>query len=206
MTMLRTLLPAQVKTIGDDEVEVRMSTASRARDGHVLMPRGAQLANYKRNPVFLWNHDVDLPPVGRSEDIRVDGEQIVTRVRFPPTGISARADEIRGLTKAGFINGVSVGFDPIDGDPIEPTKPRAGMRFTVWDLIECSFCCVPVDAGALVTARSQERGRSHEHYSRERRQRQLEVFKHSPYHVELSANPDVRRRQLEALELRTDWD
>src|SRR5581483_4320456 len=156
MTMIRKLVPAQVKVLADDEIEVRMSTGIRARDGHVLIPQGVQLDNYKRNPVVLWDHDVSAPPVGRSEEIRVEQDEIVSRVKFPPAGISARADEIRGLTKAGFINGVSVGFDPIDGDPIEPAKPRAGMRFNVWELLEFSFCCVPVDTEALVTARSKK--------------------------------------------------
>lgn len=156
MTMIRKLMPATVTVLGDDEVEVRVSTAIRARDGHILIPQGAKLDNYRRNPVVLWNHDTDLPPVGRSEDLRIEGEQIISRVKFPPASISARADEIRGLTKGGFINAVSVGFDPIDGDPIDATKPRAGMQFTEWELLEFSFCNVPIDAEALVTARAKQ--------------------------------------------------
>lgn len=156
MTMIRKLVPSSVTVLGEDEVEVRMSTATLARDGHILIPQGARLDSYKKNPVFLWNHDVDGFPVGRSEQIQIDGEEIVARVRFPPLGISARADECRGLTKAGFINGVSVGFDPLDGEPLDPKNPRGGQRFTDWDMIECSFCCVPVDTDALVTARSIE--------------------------------------------------
>lgn len=155
MTMTRKLVPAQIKALGDDEVEVRMSTATVARDGHILLPQGARLENYKKNPVFLWNHDVDGFPVGRSEEITIDGEEVVSRVRFPPTGLSRRADECRGLVKSGFINGVSVGFDPIDGEPIDPKKPRGGMRVSDWELIECSFCCVPVDTEALVIARAE---------------------------------------------------
>ena len=51
MTMIRKVVPAQGKALGDDEVEVRMSTAIRARDGHILIPQGVQLDNSKRNPV-----------------------------------------------------------------------------------------------------------------------------------------------------------
>lgn len=154
MSMIRKLVRSTVKALGDDLVEVRMSTAAVARDGHILTPQGARLDNYKLNPVFLWNHDVDCFPVGRSEGMHIDAEEIVTQVRFPPTGISARADECRGLVKAGFINGVSVGFDPLDGEPLDAKNPRGGQRVTDWELLECSFCCVPVDTEALVVARA----------------------------------------------------
>lgn len=155
MTMIRAMVRAQVKTLGEDQVEVRMSTATLARDGHILLPQGCNLENYRSNPVFLWNHDVDNFPVGKAEEISIQGEEIVAIVRFPPAGISVRADECRGLVKAGFINGVSVGFDPIDGEPLNPAKPRGGMRVTNWELFECSFCCVPVDPIAVVTARAE---------------------------------------------------
>lgn len=154
--MQRRVIPAQVSVLGDNEVEVRMSTASVARDGHILLPEGARLDNYKANPVVLWNHDADKPPVGRAENVTAGTDEIVARVKFPDVGISQRADEIRGLAKGGFINAVSVGFDPLDGDPIDPKKPRAGMRFTDWDLLELSFCNVPVDTGALVTQRAEK--------------------------------------------------
>lgn len=154
MTIVRQMMPASIKMMGEDEVEVRVSTAVRARDGHILIPQGARLDNYRRNPVVLWNHDVSAPPVARSESIAVEGEEIVSRAKFPPLGISARADEIRGLTKAGFINGASIGFDPIDGEPIEKAKPKGGMRVSDWELVEWSFCCIPVDPGAEVTARA----------------------------------------------------
>jgi HK97 family phage prohead protease len=158
MTMIRKLVPAQIKALGEDEVEVRMSTAAVARDGHILIPQGGKFENYKKNPVVLWNHDTEGFPVGRSEQITIEAEEIVSRVRFPPAGISHRADECRGLTKSGFINGVSVGFDPEDGEPLDPRNPRGGMRITEWDLIELSFCCVPVDTDALVTARALNLG------------------------------------------------
>jgi HK97 family phage prohead protease len=158
MTMIRKLVPAQIKALGEDEVEVRMSTATIARDGHILIPQGGKFENYKKNPVVLWNHDTDDFPVGRSEQITVEADEIVSRVRFPPMGISPRADTCRGLAKTGFLNGVSVGFDPEDGEPLDPRNPRGGMRITDWDLIELSFCCVPVDTDALVTSRALNLG------------------------------------------------
>ena len=64
------------------------------------------------------------------------------RALFRPTGISPKADEVRGLVKNGIVSGVSVGFDVLDGEPLDPKQPHGGQRFTKWELLECSFCSV----------------------------------------------------------------
>jgi HK97 family phage prohead protease len=148
-------MPAQISALGEDEVLVTISTDRVARDGHVFEPGGMQLDNYRANPVVLWQHLTDLPPVGRSEEIETAATSIKARVRFAPAGISPKADEIRGLVKAGFINAVSVGIDPIETEPLDPKKPRAGQRVMLSELLELSFCNVPIDTGAVVTARAQ---------------------------------------------------
>lgn len=153
MTMIRKLIRAQITELGDDEVEVVMSTAALARDGHILLPQGCRLENYRANPIVLWSHDPDKP-VGNAENTTVEPDKITARVKFAPIGISHKADEIRGLTKAGVIRAVSIGFDPIDGEPLDSKKPRGGQRFTDWELLELSFVSVPSDTGAVVTARA----------------------------------------------------
>jgi HK97 family phage prohead protease len=153
MTMIRKLIAAEINDLGDDEVEVVMSTSALARDGHILVTQGCRLDNYRANPIVLWSHDSNVP-VGNAEDVVIDQDKITARVRFAPLGISARADEIRGLTKAGVIRAVSVGFDPLSGEPLDPKRPKGGQRFTDWDLMELSFCSIPIDTSALVTARA----------------------------------------------------
>lgn len=153
MTMIRKLIRADISTVADDEVEVVISTSALARDGHVLIPQGCVLDNYRANPIVLWSHNPDLP-VGNAVEIAVSADKITARVKFAPSGISAKADETRGLVKADVIRAVSVGFDPIDGEPIDPRKPKGGQRFSVWELLEFSFVSVPSDTGAVVTARS----------------------------------------------------
>lgn len=153
MSMIRKLVQTQVTEIGDDEVEVVMSTGAIARDGHILVPGGADLAQYRANPVVLWQHDPGQP-VGTAEGVRVDGDKIVARIRFAPLGVSEVADRTRGLVKSGVIGAVSVGFDPTEGEPLDPARPRGGQRFTGWELLECSFVSVPADTGAVVTARA----------------------------------------------------
>jgi uncharacterized protein len=151
--MIRTVVPAQMKALADDVVEVTMSTSALARDGHILVAAGADLNAYRLNPIILWQHDPEHP-IGNAEAVRIDGDKLKARVRFAPAGISRKADEIRGLVKAGVISALSVGFDPKDGQPLDPRKPYGGMRFTSWELLECSFCSVPIDTQAMVTARA----------------------------------------------------
>lgn len=154
MAIMRAAVLAELTPLADDEVEVIISTSALARDGHVLEPTGCDLTNYRANPVVLWQHNPDQP-VGRATDLVVEGDRIRARITFAPSGISPKADEVRGLVKNGIVSGISVGFDVQDGEPLDPKKPRSGQRFTKLELLECSFCSVPVDPGAAVTARAQ---------------------------------------------------
>ena len=153
MTMIRATVSAQIKELGENEVEVIISTSALARDGHILEPSGCDLTNYRANPIVLWQHNPDVP-VGRAADLAVEGDHIQARIMFAPAGVSPKADEVRGLVKTGIVSGVSVGFDVLDSEPLDPKKPYGGQRFTKWELLECSFCSVPADPGAAVTART----------------------------------------------------
>lgn len=155
MTMIRQQVAAQITPLGDDEVELILSTGYVARDGHILVPQGCDLEAYRQNPVWLWSHD-PLVPVGRCDWIVVDNDEIKVRMHFAPAGISPKADEIRGLVKAGVINAASVGFEPKEGEPLDPKKPKGGQRWTRWELLEASFVAVPADPAALITARQQK--------------------------------------------------
>lgn len=151
--MLRKVVPVQVNALGDDEVEVIISTAALARDGHVLVPQGARLDNYRANPIVLWQHDPEHP-VGNAEEVTIAPDKISARIRFAPLGIAKKADEVRGLVKSSVVRALSIGFDAIDGEPLNVSKPRGGQRITDWELFEISFVSVPADTGAVVTARA----------------------------------------------------
>lgn len=155
--MLRRVLPASVTVLGEDEVEIVMSTATLARDGHILVPEGCLLENYRRNPIQLWQHDANIP-VGTNENIRVTPTAITALSRFAPLGISQKADEVRGLVKAGIVKTVSISFEILESEPLDPKRPRGGQRATKWELFECSWVTVPADVNAVVTAREKSDG------------------------------------------------
>jgi HK97 family phage prohead protease len=153
MTMRRRFLTADISIVGENEALIRMTTDALARDGDILVPGGCVLDNYRQNPIQLWQHDPS-EPIGTNSDIVVRPDCIEARTTFAPAGVSPVADKVRGLVKSGIIRSVSVGFEPLDAEPIDPAKPLRGLRITKWELLECSFVSIPADPGAVVTARA----------------------------------------------------
>ena len=111
---------------------------------------GMQLGDYRRNPIILWMHDPHNP-VARCTHIGIADGALRGTGQFPPTGTTALADEICGLLKSGVVNAVSVGFEPIDTEPLDPKKPRCGLRILTSSLMEISLVAVGADTNALIT-------------------------------------------------------
>jgi hypothetical protein len=80
----------------------------------------------------------------------LESAALVATISFPDQGISERADEILRLLKAGILGAVSIGFLPLEWEPIK----GGGLRFTRWELLELSVVSVPANPSALVTERS----------------------------------------------------
>ena len=93
MTMIRATVSAQIKELGENEVEVIISTSALARDGHILEPSGCDLTNYRANPIVLWQHNPDVP-VGRATDLAIQGDRIQARILFAPAGVSAKKSRL----------------------------------------------------------------------------------------------------------------
>lgn len=141
------------------QVEVICSTATPDRIGDVVVQEGIDLTAYRTNPVVLWGHKSDKP-VARAAQINVQNGQLRATVQFPPEGEDADADWTYGKIKNRLCNAVSIGFIPrAEGDspgwePIDPKEPWGAWRFTTTELLEFSFCSVPMNSEALVVGRS----------------------------------------------------
>jgi HK97 family phage prohead protease len=138
--------------LGDRTIKAIASTGALARDGSVWDMQGGDLTNFRRNPIVLFMHN-QAAPVGTA-DVLLTGNRMETTITFAPAGVSARADEVCGLAKAGILKGVSCAITIRECVPIDPTKPRGGQRVTKWELLEISIVSVPADASALVTQRA----------------------------------------------------
>ncbi len=118
------------------------------RYGDTIEAKGWELDWFRKNPIALFGHDHDFP-IGRWEDVRVEGGKLLARLKLAAEGTSARIDEIRGLIAQGILKAVSVGFKPIESEPM-----IGGVRFIRQELLECSVVGVPANPAALAVARS----------------------------------------------------
>lgn len=130
------------------------STANADRYGDVINQRGWDLSKYRKNPVILLNHNANALPIGRGEVDVVDGELMVD-VEFDIE--DPQAKEIARKTKAGFLNAVSVGFNPIDATPrnmLEKSHPaygQSGQYFDRAELLEISIVTIPANGEAVAS-------------------------------------------------------
>lgn len=147
--------------INDDErtVQAVISTSLVDRDKEVLLPSGADLEQYMKNPVVLWAHDYGSPPIGKALWIKAGRKAIKAKVRFASAEISPKAEEIYQLFKGGFLKAFSVGFAPESShvptpDEIKkkPEWAEARRIYDKWELLEFSAVPVPANPEALATA------------------------------------------------------
>lgn len=128
------------------------STANPDRYGDVINQRGWDLGKYRKNPVILLNHNANSLPIGRGEVDVVDG-QLIVDVEFDME--DPQAKEIARKTKAGFMNAVSVGFNPLDATPrnmLEKSHPahgNSGQYFDRAELLEISIVTIPANGEAV---------------------------------------------------------
>lgn len=136
-----------------DNLIFTISTNTPDRDEDILEPKGAQLKNYKKNSVVLFAHDYHSLPIGKSVNIQTMDDHIEAEVEFAPTQF---AQEVRTLCEQGFLSAASVGFIPIESEPIEEKNeddeltPYRGRRYKKWDLLEWSIVPVPSNFEALI--------------------------------------------------------
>ena len=153
MDMKKLVFNSELKEIDPNErtITALVSTAAIDRMDEVLDPEGADLKNFRKNPVVLWAHTYDMPPIGKALWIKNSKDGLLSKVKFAPT---AFADEIFGLFKEGFLKAFSVGFLPRKWTSPETKSDKKEPRrvYTDWELLEYSAVPVPANPEALALA------------------------------------------------------
>jgi HK97 family phage prohead protease len=151
---MRQTFPGSVRSVGEREFRFTAVTSKLGRDGHILEPSGVDLSEYRKVPVVLWQHQAASPVARCSSIALVDGEVRGT-AEFAPAGTSAAVDEAFGCVKSGVVGAVSIGFDIVSAEPLDPKKgSRAGLHISRSTLLEISLVSIPADVGALITQRA----------------------------------------------------
>lgn len=136
-----------------DGLEFVLSDETVDRYGDIVEAAGWVLANFKKNPIALFGHDSRFP-IGTWANVRVEDNKLIARLVLAAKGTSQRIDELISLVEQRILRAVSVGFRPIDSDPIDPKQPWGAQRYKKQELLECSVVAVPANPSALDRAKS----------------------------------------------------
>ena len=144
----------KVKEVNRERRAVRAILTKRVvdRDGEVIEPSGVILDHFLQNPVLLWAHNPQNPPIGRWENLEVLSDRIEGTAVFLPEGKSARADEVWAGIEMGALQAFSIGFRVLKSTD-EPVLPgQTGPTITKWELYEASAVAVPANPEALAVS------------------------------------------------------
>ena len=165
MNTITHALPIQVRDVDEVKREITFVASDETVDryGTVIMVEGWELANYRKNPVFLFGHNYTSPMsvIGRTMKIEKDVGAAELRIRpqFVPKEINPLAEMAFQMYahKPPFLNAVSVGFIPFETVDITEeeakklkSKIKPKLRFTKQDLLEVSAVVVPANPNAIM--------------------------------------------------------
>ncbi len=154
----------EIKQQGDEAerlLKFTISTGSVDRMLDTISPKGWSLKHYKKNPVVLFAHDSNQPPIGIAPNIGIEDDALKATAKFVERDINPFADMIYRMCQEGYLRATSVGFDPIDwewADPEDEKRNRGGwqgMDFKKQELLEFSVVPVPANPECLIEARTK---------------------------------------------------
>ena len=143
---------------GSREFVATISTDRIDSDGEIVLPKGVDLARYRKNPVICANHNLDVV-VGKALWIKASDKAIIAKGYVSDKTEAAR--DTWGLMQDGILRTFSIGFLTNKGTYGAPTKQE--MRWhPEWEgakavhrnanLYEFSAVTVPANEDAVAMA------------------------------------------------------
>lgn len=130
----------------NDMKEVVINTSGLNSYGSRVLTSGLDITQYCRNPVLLWMHrrGGDSMPIGRMENLRVDGDRLIGTPKFDEKDEFAK--KIASKWADGYLNMCSAGIEILEcsTDPSMLLDGQTRATATVSKLVEVSI----VDIGA----------------------------------------------------------
>lgn len=159
----RTALVPELRSIDEKNrtIDFVASTEAVDRYGDVIRVAGWDFASYKKNPVFLFGHRSQDPPIGKCVKIWTEqnpAPALCQTIQFADAVTYGFADTIFNLYKNGFMRAVSVGFMPtVQPVPFSDLEGHfVGYEFNGQELLELS--AVPIPANPEALARCVQKG------------------------------------------------
>jgi len=134
------------------------------RDSEIVLPAGLDRKYFRKNPVILYGHNSELPPIGYSLWEKMEGNLLKSFIKFadrptdyPP--IEWFPETIFNLVEQKVLRGISIGFLPLDVRPptekeilANPSWVSAKRIITKSHLLEISVVPIGCNQNALIEA------------------------------------------------------
>lgn len=179
-------------TMNDGEID---------RAGDIVMASGVDTSHFKSNPIALLGHD-PTKYIGTWSGVHADGGKLKGTLNLAPTRLG---EHVRENIAAGVLKAASIGFVPIEFEPIT----KGGFQFNKIELMETSIVSIPASRGSL-----RERELTPEQ-RRAERQEALEVILVEQRHLDAEAaakerrkrkNVELATRQRAEAKAKSEWD
>lgn len=119
-------------TMNDGEID---------RAGDIVVAAGVDTSHFRSNPIALLQHDPSQP-IGTWAGVHAEGGKLKGTLNLAPTPLG---EHVRENIAAGVLKAASVGFIPIDFEPMQ----GGGFRFNKIELMETSIVSIPASRGSL---------------------------------------------------------
>jgi len=148
MTTIYKTIPIEIERKSSDGGRIVISTGDRDRDKDRVLPSGALIDNYLKNPVVQYGHNYREPwaTVGKTTALEITPAGIVAEFELrPAANDSDPQNVVRLLWEGEWIRTASIGFIPIRSIENEV----GGYDYEEWELLEWSLIPIPSNQAAL---------------------------------------------------------
>lgn len=140
----------EIKSIDEAkrEFEGIATTPSTDRAGDIVEPKGAKFA--LPLPLLMQHDATPAGSVGFITDAKVTSEGIRVKGRVESDPALPELDKAWARLKKGLVRGLSIGFKPLEREPVNPKYPYGGQRFKSWEWLELSAVVIPANQDASI--------------------------------------------------------
>lgn len=180
MDKKRSFIGTTLRKVDENSMTIEhiVNTKTLDRYNTFVIPQGAEIENFLKNPVVLWLHNVDNNPVkipiARCEEIEITEDAIKVKTRFNEN--DPLSVKVFQAYRDGFLSAWSIGFQPKNFIAYcEENREELNIRFGLevseeqlrntptglyvidkWELHEYSAVPVPANPEALNLAQEEE--------------------------------------------------
>jgi HK97 family phage prohead protease len=122
-------------------MSIVLSDESLNRYGFRVKTSGIELEAFRANPVMFYDHRTWEKPVGRWENIRVEGDKLLADPVFDEN--DEQGKDLKRKYDNGFLNAASVQFDVLETNNTDVIAGQRRATVTKCDLMEVSIVGIP---------------------------------------------------------------